>query len=64
MASDYRGGATQAPPLLVTIKFEKFFKKGFILHCKLLIIRSCFAATESTEKTEDTEGRGGAANEE
>ena len=39
MASDYRGGATQAPPLLVTIKFKKFFKKRFILHCKLLITR-------------------------
>ena len=44
--------------------FEKFFKKGFILHCKGLIINSCFAATEYTEGTEGTEGRGGAANEE
>ena len=42
--------------------FEKFFKKGFILHCKWLIINSCFAATEDTEGTEGTEGRGGAAN--
>ena len=47
--------------------FEKFFKKGFILHCKRLIINSCFAATENTEETEGTEGtegRGEAANEE
>ena len=44
--------------------FKKFFKKGFILHCKWLIIRSCFAATEDAEETENTEGRGGAANEE
>ncbi len=44
--------------------FEKFFKKGFILHCKRLIISRCFAGTEYTEETEGTEGRGGAANEE
>jgi hypothetical protein len=25
-------------------------------------LQACFAGTESTEKTEDTEGRGGAAN--
>ena len=39
------------------IKKQKFFEKGFILHCKRLIFNDSFAITEDTEEAEDTENK-------